>query len=248
MASASTVEELYGLDLAEFTAARDALSKQLRAAGDARAAEAVKQLRRPALTVWALNRVARSQHQLIVAALEAGQALQAATVQVLGGDRSELPTAQTSERRAVDGVVAAVAATLESAGHRLTDTAAQRVAATVRAGFADPGVETQLLAGTLTEERAAAGFGLDPATALPATPSRPAKAAKSKQRLQAEGKAKELLEEAQRLGETARQLQQEAADAERTAARARKQATRAEEAWRRAERRADEARSALEED
>jgi hypothetical protein len=248
VAPVSTAEDLYGLDLAEFTAARDALSKQLRAAGDTRSADAVKRLRRPALTVWGLNQVARSRHELIVEALESGKTLQAAMMKVLEGDRSQLATAQAKERAAVDAAVAAVSAALGSAGHRLTDAAAQRVAATVRAGFADPEVERELSAGRLTEEHAAPGFGLGPDTNLPAAPVSPAKAIKTRQRREAEARVTDLTNEAARLGETARQLQQAAGEAERTAARARKEATRAEEAWQRAQRRAQEAAVALEED
>jgi hypothetical protein len=248
VAPLNTADDLYGLDLAEFTAARDTLSKQLRAAGDPTAADAVKRLRRPALTVWGLNQVARSKQALIVDALDSGQTLQAATLKVLEGDRSQLSTAQAKERRAVDAIVAAVGATLSSAGHRLTDAAAQRVAGTVRAGFADPEVERQIRAGTLTEEHAAPGFGLGPDTTLPPAPVSPPSAGKTSQRRQAEARVQELAEEAERLGESARQLRQAAEEAERTAARARKEATRAEEAHQRAQRRADEAAAALEGD
>ena len=248
MGPVNTSEDLYGLDLAEFTAARDTLSKQLRAAGDARAADAVKRLRRPALTVWALNQVARSNHQLMVDALDAGKTLQAAMMKVLEGDRSQLSAAQAKERDAVDAVATAVGSALSSAGHRLTDVAAQRVAGTVRAGFTDPEVERQLHAGTLTEEHAAPGFGLGPDSTLPSAPVSPPKAGKTRQRRQAEARAEELVKEAGRLGESARQLRQAAEEAERTATRARKEATKAEEAWQRARRRADEGRAALEED
>ena len=245
MPTASTVNDLYGLDLGEFTAARDALSKQLRAAGDAQAGEAVKRLRRPALTVWALNQVARSKNELIAEALDAGRTLRAATVKVLEGDRSELAIAQAKERRAVDAVVAAVGAALDSAGHRLTDAAAQRVAATVRAGFTETEVEGQLRTGTLSEEHAAPGFGLSLPADLPTAPAKPAKASKTKRREQAEARVAELAEEAERLAHSAQQLQQAAVDAERAAVRARKEAARADEAWKRVQRRADEAASAL---
>ena len=248
MAPVNTAEDLYGLDLAEFTAARDTLSKQLRAAGDARAADAVKRLRRPALTVWGLNQVARSKQQLMVDALDGGKTLQAAMTQVLEGDRSQLSTAQAKERGAVDAVVAAVGSALSSAGHRLTDAAAQRVAGTVRAGFTDPEVERQLHTGTLTDEHIAAGFGLGPDSALPPAPITPPEPGQTRQRRQAETRAQDLAREAERQGESARQLRQAAEEAERTATRARKEATRAEEAWQRAQRRADEAAAVLEED
>jgi hypothetical protein len=241
-----TVEDLYGLDLGEFTAARDALSKQVRASGDSEAADVVKRLRRPSQTVWGLNQVARSDRELVNEALDAGRALRAATIKVLEGDRSALGAAQTEERRAVDAVVVAVGATLGSAGHRLSDAAAQRVAATIRAAFADAEVEAQLHSGTLTEEHAHAGFGLDPEASLPAPPPKPAQPTKTRRRQQEESTAANLAEEADRLATTARQLREAAVAAERTAAIARNESDRAEEAWKRAQRKADEAASALE--
>jgi hypothetical protein len=241
MAAASALEDLYGLDMAEFTAARDALSKRLRASGDSQAADAVKRLRRPSQTVWGLNQVARANHELVAEALDAGQALRAATIKVLEGDRSALASAQTEERRAVDAIVAAVGARLESAGHRLTDAAAQRVAATVRAAFADTEVQAQLRAGTLTQEHDAPGFGLEPQAGLPVPRSKPAAPAKTKRRQQEEARASQLAEQA-------RQLQQAAVEAERAAAQARKAADRAEAAWKLAQRKADEAASALQRD
>jgi hypothetical protein len=239
-----TVEDLYGLDLGDFTVARDALSKQLRASGDSEAADAVKRLRRPSQTVWGLNQVARSDKELVPLALDAGRALRAATIKVLEGDRSALGAAQAEERRAVDAVVVAVGARLDAAGHRLSEAAAQRVAATVRAALTDAEVEAQLQKGTLTEEHADVGFGLDPQASLPAPPAKPAEPAKTRRRQEEEARAAQLAEEADRLANTARQLEQVAVAAERTAADARKEADRAEESRKRAQRKADEAASA----
>src|SRR4051812_44776528 len=55
----SGVDDLFALDPSEFTAARDRLVAELREAGDKGAAAEVKALRRPTVTAWALNQLAR---------------------------------------------------------------------------------------------------------------------------------------------------------------------------------------------
>jgi hypothetical protein len=54
------LRDLYGGPPTAFVAARDALAKELRAAGDREGATAVKQLRRHSPVQWVLNRVARA--------------------------------------------------------------------------------------------------------------------------------------------------------------------------------------------
>lgn len=51
------VDRLYALPHGEFTAARTELSKALRATGEREAADAVKALRKPTLTAWAVNQL-----------------------------------------------------------------------------------------------------------------------------------------------------------------------------------------------
>jgi hypothetical protein len=53
------VAGLYQLPVAEFVAARDQLVRQLRAAGDREAARRVAALRRPSISAWAANQLAR---------------------------------------------------------------------------------------------------------------------------------------------------------------------------------------------
>ncbi|MGV3758916.1 MAG: hypothetical protein ACO1PW_05150 [Actinomycetota bacterium] len=62
---------LYDLRPEEFVAARDALVKELRAAGERGEATAVKALRRPSAAAAALNRAARSRPELLEAVLHA---------------------------------------------------------------------------------------------------------------------------------------------------------------------------------
>lgn len=173
--------DLYALDPGEFTAARNALVKELRAAGRRDEAAGVAKLRRPPVTAWALNRVARDRPDLLEAVLDAGRGLRAATEQALEGDASALRPAQAAERRAVDAVTATASSQLETTGKAGGDTARQRMAATLRAAVVDPTVAEPLLAGALDADHEAPGFGLEsfpvPATGLRSAPPGPARTA-----------------------------------------------------------------------
>ena len=54
------LDRLYGLPLEEFTAARDDLSKRVRAAGLRDQADEIKALRKPPVSAWAVNQLARA--------------------------------------------------------------------------------------------------------------------------------------------------------------------------------------------
>src|SRR5947207_15901983 len=66
------IDKLYGLSPEEFTAARDGLAKELKAAGDQSGATSVKALRRPTVAAWAVNQVVRREPKGADGLLEAG--------------------------------------------------------------------------------------------------------------------------------------------------------------------------------
>src|SRR5215210_3612206 len=76
-------DELYGLPDDEFTSARDALAKRLRAEKRREDADAVKALRRPSVAAGAINRAVREHGADEV--LAAGEALRAAHEALLSG-------------------------------------------------------------------------------------------------------------------------------------------------------------------
>jgi hypothetical protein len=161
-------DDLYALDPTEFTAARNALAKELKAAGRKDEAAVVAALRRPPATAWALNQVARHDPDLVTTALEAGSRLRAATDAAMGGDASGLRDASAEERAASGALVAA------AAGH-LGASAAQaegRLAATVHAAVLDEEVADQLRRGVLAadHDRSGLGLGTDLGMALGAAP------------------------------------------------------------------------------
>lgn len=112
-------DDLYALDPAEFTAARDALAKRLKAEGDKVAATEVKSLRRPTAAAWAVNQVARRHPELVEAVVDAGRRLVAAQETLLaGGGRDELRAATAARRDAVAAAATKAAVALAGDAHR----------------------------------------------------------------------------------------------------------------------------------
>jgi hypothetical protein len=169
--------DLYSLPPEEFTAARNALAKELKAAGDKDGAAEVAKLRRPSVGAHALNQVAHEQPDLIEAALDAGIALREASEAAAEGDASGLRDATVAERAAAQLVAKAAKPHLGSRGDALVPA----LLATLRAGALDEDVAEQLRTGTLSSEheQAGLGFGLEAGDA-PAAPRRAAKSATAK--------------------------------------------------------------------
>jgi hypothetical protein len=169
--------DLYALPPDDFTAARNALAKDLKAAGDKDGAAEVSKLRRPSVGAHALNQVAREQPKLIEAALTAGIALREASEAAASGDASGLREATAAERAAAQLVAKAAKPHLGSRGDALVPA----LLATLRAGALDEDVAEQLRTGTLSSEheQAGLGFGLE-AGGAPAAPRRGAKATPKK--------------------------------------------------------------------
>lgn len=148
--------ELYGVRPEEFTAARNALAKQLKADGRKDEAAVVAKLRRPTLGAWALNQVAHAQPDLVAAALAAGAQLRAATEATVAGKAGALREASAGERAAATAVVKAAAAHLgDKAGGQQ-----QALLATLRMAALDEAVADQLRRGVLDADHAQGGFGV----------------------------------------------------------------------------------------
>ncbi len=153
-----------------FIAERDSLVKELRAAGRDDEAAAVKALRKPTATVWALNQLTQREPEAVAALFEAGRALRAAQSEAIAGSSSSaLVEAGASRRAAVARLINATVAILDEGGHR---GAAQSdaIAQALEAASVDADIGAELSAGTLEKLPTVArdmGFGGLPAmTAL----------------------------------------------------------------------------------
>jgi hypothetical protein len=153
-------DELFGLPPEEFVAARDELARRLRREGDAEAAKWVKALRRPPLSAWAVNRLAREQGRALGRLLAAGERLRAAHQAALAGEGAdELRNAAKAEREAVAALVETALELLREAGHPTTDATRDRVAATLHAAAASPEAADLVRNGRLTTDLDPSGFG-----------------------------------------------------------------------------------------
>ena len=99
------IDALYAGSPSDFTAGRDALAKDLRAAGERDEADRVRRLRRPTKIAAELNRLAREEPGGMAAAIDAEGALEAAQRGVLEGTGSA-DELRDAERREADAVAA----------------------------------------------------------------------------------------------------------------------------------------------
>jgi hypothetical protein len=248
-------DELYGLPPGEFTEARDALVKRLRADKERELANEVKALRKPTLAAWALNQLVRNRRKDVERLLAAGTKLREAQEKLVsGGDRSGFQRAAAKERELVAQLAHDGAALAAEAGAGSAQGLEEKLAATLHAAALDEETAAELAAGRVLRERqAVAGFGgieMAPAPSRPA-PKRPKAtkpdkedAARRKREQAEQAKAREELSAA-RLDE--RKAGRERDAAAKAAARAAERLEKAEERAAEAARRLDEARQELDE-
>ncbi|MEU5696411.1 hypothetical protein [Actinosynnema sp. NPDC020468] len=153
-------DELYGLPPARFVTARDA---HVRACADRALAKEIAALRKPTLSAWALNRLARQAPEDLAAAAALGEELRSAQEELRGGALRELG----ARRRAT--LAALVQRTGELAaggGHPLGPDAVAQVRATLTSALADAVLAARIRAGRLVKPVEQSGFGpLTPGTA-----------------------------------------------------------------------------------
>jgi len=239
------LDELYAAAPDHFTAARDALVRRLRPT-DRQAADAVKALRRPPVTAWALNQVARTHAEDLAALVEADSGL--ARAQLQGAGRQALAQAGQSRREIIGRLVEAAEDTLAAAGHAGTPTSRDRLSQTLVAIAVDAEGREALLRGRLTGDLtpgsvwdAGASPGLESVFAA-GTLAGTEEAAGVQRRQGLRQKADELAALAKQLEAEAARLDADAARAEANARVARSVANEARRSAEEARRRADAAR------
>jgi hypothetical protein len=235
-------DRLYALPLEEFTAARNALAKELRSGGDREEAERVAALRKPSRPAWAINRAAREDAELPRALLDAAAMLAGAQEAVVSGSgRKLLDDAVRAEREAVEDFVAAARAELEavgSAGQGMVD----RVRKTLHAVAGDPELQEELAAARVVADREPVGFG-----AAPVRPVRPGgrKAAAKADRKTAAKPAGESARKATAVAAEREAARKQLADASRRADQAKRRVAKRERDLKRSRERLEKARRAV---
>ncbi len=149
-------DELYSLAPAEFTAARDARARQMRAEGQRDVSEQIKKLTRPTASAWLVNLLVRDAADEMKRLFEIGDALHVAQRSLAGDRLREL----SGQRRQVIADLLPMASRL-AATARLPASAAilGEVKATLEAALADPQARAAVQSGRLTRGLAYAGLG-----------------------------------------------------------------------------------------
>ncbi len=242
MASAGTtddrINELFAQPSEGFVAARDALAKECKAAGDKDGAATVKQLRRPTVAAAAVNWLARDAAKDLAALVKLGDRLRDAHADLAGGgDGADIRKATADRRRRTAALTDRAVAHLGGAGE------AQRVAITntLDAAVNDPDAAKLLLSGRLSKELdppSGLGAGLVFSSSSPASPEASARPAREDRRAARRARREPVDEpESSDLIELRASLQEEAEAAACAAQEAAREATsaRAEVARRRTE-------------
>jgi hypothetical protein len=202
------IGELYALPPSEFVAARNELAKQARAAGERAVSARIKEIRRPTVSAWVVNRLARERELDVQRLLKAGERLAKAQRDLVGGKApAEFAEARAEEQRAVSRLTKAAREILERDGHGLS--ALEPATRTLRAAAVSEEGRALLKAGRLDQDLEPTGFEL--LSGVKAAPRRAATPAKPKPRSRARLRA---------LEREAQAAAKKAADAERRAEKA----------------------------
>ncbi|MFI8103955.1 hypothetical protein [Streptomyces sp. NPDC086023] len=174
----SAAAELYGLDPAGFTAARDAMAARVRQEGDRALAKRIAALRRPTVAAWAANLLARRRPAEAERLVELGRALGEAQRTLAGEELREL----SHQRHVLVTALArdAVALAAEE-GRPVSEPGLREIEQTLHAALADPAVAREWLAARLARTPPPpTGFGIEPdPTAVRAHRPSPPTAARS---------------------------------------------------------------------
>ena len=222
----SELDDLYAAPLDQFVKARNEIVARLKEAGDDSAAARVAALKKPSVSAWAVNQLARTGSIDLQRLIKAGEALEQAQSRAMSGqDSTGFEEARRDEAAAISLLRTAAKQVLVSASPAILD----RIVSTLRAGVATPEGRGMLKKGRLSEDLEPMGFGSFAGVPAPVAPKGPAarKAAASKQQVKIELLRKRLLKadaEAQARETEAGDLEEEASDAEAAATKARKAA------------------------
>jgi hypothetical protein len=147
--------------LDEFVARRTALVRELRST-DPDAAAAVAKLRKPPVSVWAIDQLAVDNPGVVIELLAAGADVRDAHLNVAAGNesREDLLAASNGLRDRVDAAARAAADVLEGAGHAASEETGRRIRATLQTAATGGAADRRALwTGTMDRDLDAAGFG-----------------------------------------------------------------------------------------
>jgi hypothetical protein len=178
-------DQLYGLPLDEFTAARNAAAKELRERGLRAEAEAVKELPKPSIAAWAVNQLTRRRHADLDEFLDAAAAAREAQL----GGKADAREAIRHQRDALEQLVRSAR---DELGGNASEAVTARIRQTLEAAAVDDQAAEEVRRGRLAKELEPAGFGTLAAHARPGgkKPPRPTQTAAAARKALAETRAR----------------------------------------------------------
>ena len=151
---ANALEEVFGVPPKEFTRARNARVAALAKSGHHDAAEALRRLRRPTATLWAVNQVGRANRKRLDAFIEAVAHVRRTQLR----DPRSVAEAVRRQRGALDAVLEIARDVLSEHGLKAGPQALRRISNTLQGAAVDARHAEDLRHGRLTGELAAPGF------------------------------------------------------------------------------------------
>lgn len=147
-------DQLYGLPLADFTPARDALVKEHKS--DKAFAARIKALKKPSLAAWVVDLLVRRDAPQVEQVLAVGAALRDAQANLDGDELRAL----TRQRRQLTAAVTTQARGLaHDEGVKVTQAVADQVEGTLTAAMVDEGAAAAVRSGLLVAALSATGVG-----------------------------------------------------------------------------------------
>lgn len=151
-------DALFQLPLAEFTAARNALSAKLKKSGRTDDAARVKALPKPSIAAWAVNQLFWKHRAAFNRLLESGERFRNAQAAQLGGKSADIRTPLEARRTALSELTTQAAGLLHEAGSAGTPDTLRRVTTTLEALSTYAGLVDTPQPGRLTDDVQPPGF------------------------------------------------------------------------------------------
>lgn len=160
-------DELYGLPLAQFTAARNAYVKQARQAGERDVAASIQALGKPSTAAGLANQLVRHHREEFAPLLELGESLRDAMASFSG---PELRTLGQQQHRLIAALVARARSLARADGHLVSADLTRGLEETLHAALADEDAAAELMSGRLTETLHRSGLGAGGPASLRSVP------------------------------------------------------------------------------
>jgi hypothetical protein len=152
------VDALFKLPLAEFTAARNALSATLKKSGHQGDAEAVKALPKPSIPAWVINQLYWHHRADFDRLIDAGERFRKAQATHLAGKSIDVREPLNARREALSKLAQLAAERLRAGGYSATPEMMRRVTTTLEALSTYGALPEAPRAGRLTDDVAPPGF------------------------------------------------------------------------------------------